>query len=107
MTVLFNVLINSLTQDSYDIRGQEAYVNIYGKYDRQVPEGVKILFLPLNWIINFALRNDEAKAFYQKKLNKIPSIECLDKDKNERYFKVNVKGNLNTEQIKVDIKALQ
>ncbi len=97
----------TLLQGSYNIRGQEADINIYGKYDRQAPKGVKILFLPLNWIINFALRNDESKAFYQKELNKIPSIECLDKDKNERYFKINLKGNLNTEQIKVDIKALQ
>ncbi len=56
----------TLLQGSYNIRGQEADINIYGKYDRQAPKGVKILFLPLNWIINFALRNDEAKAFYQK-----------------------------------------
>ncbi len=44
---------------------------------------------------------------YQEELNKIPAIECEEKSENEKYFKINVQGNLNTEQIKVDIKGIR
>ena len=97
------MLINGL----YDIKQQNADINIYGKYDKQAPKGVKILFVPLDWIINFALRNDEAQSKYSDKLKDIPEIEYKKGIKNQRYFKVDIKGNLNTDNVKVNIVGIQ
>lgn len=44
-------------------------------------------------------------TIYQKELDKIPPIEC--ENWQEKYFKIDVNGNLNTEQIDVKIKGLQ
>ena len=96
--------VASLINGSYDIKLQDAEVNVYGKYDKLAPRGVKILFIPLNWLIHFALRNDEPQKLYKSELDQIPEIEG--QKKNEKYFKIKVKGNLNTEQINVDIKGL-
>lgn len=57
------------------------------------------------WIISFVLKDNEPMTIYQKELDKIPPIEC--KNGQEKYFKIDVNGNLNTEQIDVKIKGLQ
>ncbi len=95
-----------LVEGDYDIKEQYADLNLYGKYDKEASKGVKIVSIPLNWILNFLFRNNEMKSAYQEKINKIPSIDNSKKEY-EKYFKVNIQGNLNTDQIKVDIKGIE
>lgn len=95
----------SLIKGKYNIDKQNAVFNIYGKYDKQAPKGVRILFIPLNWIISFVLKDNEPMTIYQKELDKIPPIEC--ENWQEKYFKIDVNGNLNTEQIDVKVKGLK
>ena len=95
-----------MVEGDYDIKEQYADLNLYGKYDKEASKGVKIVSIPLNWILNFLFRNNEMKSAYQEKINKIPSIDNSKKEY-EKYFKVNIQGNLNTDQIKVDIKGIE
>ena len=88
----------------YNIVQQDADLNIYGKYD--TPKGYKILFMPLDWILEFVFRKEEQLSLYQNEIKKIPDI-ISKKRNNEKFFRVKINGNLNTKQIDVDIKGLK
>lgn len=84
---------------------QYALLNLYGKYNKEVPRGVKIVFIPLNWILNFVLKPEDTREFYSDKLKQIPSVEAS--EQNEKYFRVKMQGNLNQDSIDVEMKSIR
>ena len=92
-------------EGDYNVEKQDANLQLFGKYNKIAPKGVKVLFIPLDWILKFAFRPEESKAFYQQKLDKIPSINA-NKDE-EQNFRVKFDGNINTNNINVELKAIK
>ena len=92
-------------EGKYDMDKQYAFLNLYGKYNKEVPRGVKVIFIPLNWILNFVLKPEDTREFYSDKLKQIPSIESS--EKNEKYFRVKMQGNLNQDSAEVEIKSIR
>ena len=90
----------------YNIIQQDAEMNIFGKYDKEAPKGIRVLFLPLSWVLKFVLRPEESMEIYKNELAKIPPIET--KKCKFQYFRVNLKGNLNNpEDIKIILKRIK
>lgn len=90
----------------YDILSQEAILNIYGQYDMDAPKGIRVLFIPLNWILKLAFRPEESRQLYQSQLDKIPAVES--KRNRLQYFRVKVNGNLNdNDDINVTLKRIK
>lgn len=90
----------------YNIYNQEAELNMFGKYDKDAPKGIKILFLPLNWVLKFVLRPENSIETYRNQLEKIPPLET--KKSNFQYFRVKVKGNLNdTDNMQIILKRIK
>ena len=92
-------------EGKYDMEKQYALLNLYGKYNKEVPRGVKIVFIPLNWILNFVLKPEDTREFYSDKLKQIPSVEAS--KQNEKYFRVKMQGNLNQDSIDVEMKSIR
>lgn len=92
-------------EGKYDMDKQYAFLNLYGKYNKEVPRGVKIVFIPLNWILNFVLKPEDTREFYSDKLKQIPSVDAS--EKNEKYFRVKMQGNLNQDSAEVEIKSIR
>ena len=92
-------------EGEYEIKKQYADLNLYGKYNKEVPKGVRVVFIPLNWILNIILKPEESKDFYAPKLNQIPSINTS--KENEKYFRVRMQGNLNQDSIDVEMKSIR
>ena len=92
-------------EGEYEIKKQYADLNLYGKYNKEVPKGVRVVFIPLNWILNIILKPEESKDFYAPKLNQIPSINAP--KENEKYFRVRMQGNLNQDSIDVEMKSIR
>lgn len=89
----------------YNILSQNANLNIFGKYDIDAPKGIRVLFVPLNWILKLALRPENSREIYQTQLEKIPPVGS--KKDRLQYFRVNVNGNLNTDELKVILKRIK
>lgn len=89
----------------YNILSQQACLNIFGKYDMDAPKGIRILFVPLNWILKLALRPEDTRAVYQSQLDKIPPVQ--NKKNRLQFFRVHVDGNLNTEDLNVVLKRIK
>ena len=69
------------------------------------PKGIRILFVPLNWILKLALRPEDTRAVYQSQLDKIPPVQ--NKKNRLQFFRVHVDGNLNTEDLNVVLKRIK
>lgn len=89
----------------YNILSQNANLNIFGKYDMDAPKGIRILFVPLNWILKIAFRPEDTREIYKPQLEKIPPVQT--KKDRLQYFRVNVDGNLNTDDLKVILKRIK
>ena len=89
----------------YDIKEHYADAHIYGKYDKQAPKGIKLLFVPLNWIIKAISRQENTMEIYKTELNKIPSIDAA--IENEQYFRVHLFGKIQNAKPKVELKRIR
>ncbi len=86
------------------IKGDE-HAYIFGKYDKSVSKRIKILAIPLNWIINLFVLSEHSKDKYSAELNKIPPIG-IDNSK-ANFFKINVEGNPNAKKVNIEVRLLK
>ena len=98
--------LSLLIEGDYDIREKYANLDLYGKYDKLAPKGIKVLFVPLNWVLKAVFRQERTIDTYKQKLNKIPPIEA--KEGNEKYFRVNFKGDLEQkDKLNIELKGIK
>ena len=83
----------------YNYITEQGSITIWGKYDNSAIKQIKVLHIPLNWIIN-VLISTERKNKTQADLNKIPSIG-VDNSK-AKYFRINLKAN-EKDPTKIDV----
>ena len=75
----------------YNYITEKGNIDIYGKYDNSVIKQIKVLHIPLNWIVNVLVPKEKNKAQTQTNLDKIPAIGI---DNNcAKYFRINLKAN--------------
>jgi hypothetical protein len=96
--------LSMLIEGKYNIEHQNADLNLYGKYNNQEISRVKILFIPLSYIVKFVFKEEKSKQKYQTKLNEIPKITATQNETS--YFRVKMQGNLNKNDIKVELKSI-
>ena len=75
----------------YNSITEQGNINIWGKYDNSAIKQIKVLHIPLNWIVNILVPSERKKAEVQTHLKKIPPIG-VDNSK-AKYFKINIKAN--------------
>ena len=90
-------------EGDYDTESRYAEINLFGKYNKEAPKGVKILFIPLNWILNAVLRYENSMDLYKEKLEKIPPVDSAE----STYFRVKFNGELNNKKPKVEFKRIK
>jgi len=75
----------------YNYIKEQGNLDIYGKYDNSAIKQIKVLHIPLNWIVNVLVSTEGKKDETQTKLDKIPPIGV---DNNSaKYFRINLKAN--------------
>lgn len=96
--------LSFLIKGNYVIDKQEADLNLWGKYNKNIGKRVKILSVPLTWIVKIVFRPEKTKEIYKTELDEIPKIQaCGDEEQN---FRVKMKGNLNTKDVDVELKRI-
>lgn len=66
-------------------------VNIWGKYDNSVIKRIKVLHIPLNWLVNVLVPSEKKNNELQINLDKIPPIGV--NDSKAKYFRININAN--------------
>ncbi len=95
-----------LIEGNYDIDNEQANLNIFGKYNQDKISRVKILFVPLSFILKVILRTENPTNEYQTKLSEVPPVEINENEK-ESAFRVKIDGNINNNDVKVEMKRIK
>lgn len=96
--------LSMLITGEYEMKRQHAMMHLFGKYNKEAPKGIKIFFVPLNFILKVVFRPENSMNIYRNELKQIPPIET--EKANEKYFRVKLEGNLNKENVDVEIKGI-
>lgn len=92
--------VSTYIEGFYNYITEQGNVDIWGKYDNSAVKKIKVLHIPLNWIVNILVPTEKKKYENQTSLSKIPPIGV--EDSKAKYFKINLKAN-EKEPTKTDI----
>ncbi len=70
---------------------EQGNLDIYGKYDNSAIKRIKVVHIPLNWLINALIPTERKRSEIQADLDKIPPIGV--DDNQAKYFRINLKAN--------------
>lgn len=96
--------LSFLLEGACDLQNDTADLMLFGKYNAKAQKGVKVLFIPVSFIVKVLFRAENTYKNYEEKLNKIPSIEADEKD--TKYFRVKFTGSPKTNDMKVELKSI-
>ena len=97
--------LSLLIEGNYNIVKENGALELLGKYNKEQVRRVKILFVPLSWILRFTFKPENTYEIYKKKLAEVPKIEANKEE--ECAFRVNVKGDLNKKDLFVELKNIE
>ena len=92
-------------EGNYDIENEYADLKLWGKYNKTARNKVKILFVPLSLIMNIVFKEEKTMHLYNNKIKKIPPITAQENE--IEFFRVRMKGNLNKNDVKVELKSIR
>ena len=75
----------------YNYITEQGNLDIWGKYDNSAIKRIKVMHIPLNWLVNILMPAEKKQAETQTSLNKIPPIGI--DDSHAKYFQINLKAN--------------
>lgn len=89
----------------YNIATEIGCLCIWGRHNRVAEKKVKIFKIPLSLLYKIIFKVERTKNLYKNKVNLIPPINAQPYE--ESIFRVEVEGNLNSNDIKVKLKDLK
>ena len=96
--------LSLLVEGEYNFDFQKANLRLFGKYNNREMGKVKILFIPLPWIFKFVFKPENTMNQYRNKLKEVPPIVAKPNEKSA--FRVKMNGNLNKNDVKVELKSI-
>lgn len=96
--------LSLLVEGDYIFESQKANLRLFGKYNNREMSRVKILFIPLPWIFKFVFKPENTLTQYKNKLKEVPPIVAAPNE--QSAFRVKMLGNLNKNDIKVELKSI-
>ncbi|MCD7780345.1 MAG: hypothetical protein LUH05_06715, partial [Candidatus Gastranaerophilales bacterium] len=97
--------LSLLIEGDYNLSSKYGNLDLWGKYNNNQITKIKILFVPLSWIVKLVFRPETSKSIYKDKLEEVPNIEAGEGE--ESAFRVKINGNLNNNDIKVELKSIR
>ena len=92
-------------EGSYEMEKQYADLQLFWHYSKEAPKGIRIIGIPVSFILKVVFRPEYSKKIYQSKLSQIPKINA--DEKNSRYYRIQLKGNINNNQTSLILKEIR
>ena len=92
-------------EGSYEMEKQYADLQLFWKYSKEAPKGIRIFSIPLSLILKVVFRPENSRAIYQSKLAKIPKIKA--DEKNTLYYRIKLNGDINNNKIDLKLKEIR
>ena len=111
-TEIKNVDITSYSYDSamylegnYEMEKQYADLQLFWKYSKESPKGIRIFHIPLSFILKVVFRPEHSMSTYEKQFAKVPAIDA-DK-RNTNHYRVHLKGDINNNKVDLILKEVR
>ena len=98
--------LSMFIEGDYDIDTQYGNVFIWGRRNKTAVKHIRIFKIPLNFILRMVFKPEKTADFYRNKINQIPEIKTNIADI-VSLFRVEVRGNLNSENVNVILKEMR
>ena len=92
-------------EGNYEMEKQLADLQLFWKYSKKAPKGVRIFGIPLNLILKVVFRPEHSKEEYKSQLSKIPNINS--DEKNINYYRIHLVGDINNNKINLKLKEIR
>lgn len=97
--------LSLLVVGNYNIDSQETNLQLFGKYNNKEISKIKIFHLPLSFIVKIIFHPEKTMEKYKEILKKVPEVKAENK-KDESAFRVKMNGNINKNDVKVEMKSI-
>ena len=92
-------------EGNYEMEKQYADLQLFWKYNKEAPKGIKIFGIPLKLILKVVFRPENSKEIYKTQLSKIPNINA--DEKNTIYYRIHLNGDINNNKIDLKLKEIK
>ena len=92
-------------EGSYEMDKQLADLQLFWKYSKVAPKGIRIFGIPLRLILKVVFRPEHSKEMYKSELSKIPEINSDEKHTN--YYRIHLDGDINNNKINLILKEIR
>jgi len=92
-------------EGNYEMEKQIADIQLFWKYSKDAPKGIRIFFVPLSLILKFAFKPENSKELYKSKFLKVPDINA--NEKNTSYYRMHLKGDVNNNKVDLLLKEIK
>ena len=92
-------------EGNYEMEKQYADLHLFWHYSKEAPKGIRIFYVPLSLILKVVFRPEHSKELYKSQLSQIPCIK--DDDKNSRYYRIHLKGDINHGKTNLELKEIR
>ncbi len=96
--------LSMLFEGQYDIKDENADLMIFGKYNSDSQRRVKILFMPLSFVVKLIFRPENSLKNYKEKFEKVPDIS--EKPGDTSLFRIKIKGSPKEDNMDVQLKRI-
>ncbi len=92
-------------EGDYEMEKQYANLQLFWKYSKEAPKGIRIFCVPLSLILRVVFRPEKTKEVYKSKLLNIPDIKA--EEKNTTYYRVQLNGDINNNKFDLKLKEIR
>jgi len=111
-TELKNVDITTYAPDSamylegnYEMEKQYADLQLFWKFSKESPKGIRIFCVPLSLILKVVFRPEHSMETYKKQFAKVPAIK--ESERNTNYYRVHLNGDINHNKVNLILKEVR
>ncbi len=90
---------------NYEMEKQLADLQLFWKYNKEAPKGIRVFCVPLRLILKVVFRPEKSKEIYKAELSKIPAIKA--DEKHTIYYRVHLDGDINNNKINLIFKEIK
>ena len=92
-------------EGDYEMEKQLADLQLFWKYSKDAPKGIRIFGIPFSLILKVAFRPEHSKELYKAQLLKVPDINS--DEKNTSYYRIQLKGDINNNNVDLKLKEIR
>ena len=92
-------------EGSYEMEKQLADLQLFWKYSKEAPKGVRVFGIPLNLILKVVFRPEHSKELYKTQLSRVPNINS--DEKNTYCYRIHLDGDINNNKTNLTLKEIR